>query len=549
VVVTEGVFAPPQVKTGQKFQLSFTLRETAGASTQFEEIALAIVRTDGSHVYDVVKKTNVLVGPFQTWHLSDTTAIYTTNPPGTYMAVARGRSPGGSWYNFPSQGGTNPRAFNVVTQGTFAAIIPAVIVSPFTVEQGQRPQITATIRNTATSDTQWGGYATFWVKSTIRKDGAVIKQERWLESFAPSETRTGFNVTPDYTTTIPGAYEVTYQVFSGDDVHHYATRQVRFMVAQSNPVSASCDIPPEPNHRQSYTSFWRAPYGFAGATPWLNVLHDTRQAGSSTVEIDHILLWARMDGVPQVVSANYYTDGRYGGELRARSPWYGGSHESLPGQVVNGVLVLQPGTRPDRVWHPYLESWPDLRVDISRADSVWIEARVRIQGPALVQAGLDYWQSVGYAGNRNVEAAVTDWMCARNEWRTLTLGRGTEVSGAIQLATSPAGSAYQVGKPVTATFTLRNSDNEGVSLSEVGIETRLIVSGNGYCDPSIDQWLAAFPWKTGLTLAPGETTQHTGTWTPDRPGTYCLTVVEKRAGVSTYQKTYLHNTRQLITVQ
>lgn len=304
--------------------------------------------------------------------------------------------------------------------------------------------------------------------------------------------------------------------------------------------------PAESNHHQSYTAFWRAPFGFKGATPWLSAVQKAGSTAGSTVEIDYIRLWARINGVAQIVARNEYTDAKAAGELRLRNPWYGGSWRSMPVQITNGALVIHPSSSPNDVWHPYLESWPDLRADISGADSVWMEARVRVQGPALVQGGLDAWKNLDYAANRVYEVGATDWVCASGDWQTLRMTRGTEVVGSIQVS-APQGLA--VGKPVTAAFTLGNFDDDAVLLSDVGVDVRVKNSSDPYCDPDISSTPAyAYTFATQVQLAPGQTRAHSATWTPSAPGTYCLQVVEKRPSNPYYQRTYSSVGSQVIVI-
>ncbi|HEX7243060.1 MAG TPA: hypothetical protein VF263_22445 [Longimicrobiaceae bacterium] len=277
------------------------------------------------------------------------------------------------------------------------------------------------------------------------------------------------------------------------------------------------------------------------------MLHDQRRSESSTVEIDYIKLWARIDGIARPIRENNYDDGKFGGQLCGRSPWHSGPCRQIPGQVVNGVLVVRPSDYPNNVLHPYLETWPVDRNPLDRADSVWIEARVRITGPALVHAGIDYWQSLDYpAGDRSEEAAVTDWVCSTGDWQILKLGRSTEVVGEIEVSgEAPIGPGrYRVGTPLTATFTVGNFDDNTVELAEIGVETRLMAPNDVFCDPKMSpDRRDAFGWMTKLALSPGESRRHSAMWVPTQPGRYCLVVVEKRDNEPYYRRTYLSRHR------
>ena len=510
--VSEGVHAPPQVAPGQDFQMSFSLRNPAASPVQFAELALAVLRPDGTHLYDAGRWTNTTVPAGGTWSGSTISAVYSTVPVGTYAAIARGRLPGGAWFNFSAAGGTNPESFAVVTGGAFAAVVGGVNVYPSSLPPGRRPYISATVRNTSTSNTQWQGHATFRIQATVQRNGVLIKQQEWsAEPFAYNETRSGFAVAPDFDNSVTGEYQVEYRILTGDGVHLLTARRESFWIEPA-PVQAACTAPAGATHRMSYMSFYTPPYGFKGATPWLTVVHNGQQAGTSMVEIDFIRLWGRMGGVDQVLSANEYNDGVFGGQLAARSPWYGTPTAPMPGTISNGVLVIRPSDYPDRVWHPYLELFP--RRDITLASNVRFEVRYRITGPALVQAGLDYWQYVDGrkddpAKSRNEEAAATDWNCTTGVWQTAVIERSTEVSAGITVTTVPAGQTMRAGVPLRASFSVKNFDDDTVRLAQIGVEVRRVINGDPHCDPWVSQHVSAFGWvTTPVALAPGSTLSH-----------------------------------------
>lgn len=534
VGVSEGIYAPPQVKPGQQFQLSFTLRNTGSLPGRYAEVALAILRPDGAHLYDAGHWSSIAVFAGGTWSGNVVTSLSAGLPPGTYRAVVRGRAAGGNWFDFPTQGASNPLYFTVTAGAAFAAVISSVNVYPSSVVPGVRPRITALIRNTSTSDTPWQGHATFIIRASIRRSGTLVKQQEWTsQPFAYNQSRTGFEVRADFKTSTPGVYEVEYRVLTGDAAHLLAVRRERFSVESAVP-QAVCTPPNEGLHDVSYRSFSRAPYGFRGATPWLVAMHDAAHPGAeSRIEIDFIRLWGRVSSVDRVISSNEYEDGRFGGELLLRDSTLGATGEGLPGTIVDGVLVIRPSDRKDRVWHPYLDLLP--RADISGYTEVRLEIRYRITGPALLQAGLDYWKYVdGTSGHvvadkrRLEEAAVTDWKCTSGAWQTARLERSTEATS-LSVVPAQAGQTVRAGVPLRATFSIRNFDDDSIHLRQIGVEVRRVVTRDPYCDWKVSPLQPAFPWRaTSLALAPGATFTHSSEWTPTTPGTYCLTVVEKR---------------------
>jgi hypothetical protein len=551
VVVAEGIHIPNPVKRGQLFQASFGLRNTGSTTVRLAEVTLVVVKPDGSDAFPMVRATNVDVGPGGRWFASAIDSVGRVHPTGGYTAVVRGRLPGGELVELPvrdAQNGVNPASFSVVTSAVFGAVIPFVSVGPSTVVVGQTPQINATIRNTSTSSTQWGGAATFIITATLSRGSAVLARKEWAgESFGYDETRTGFAFPLDSVSLASGKYTVSYRVYSGDRARLFAIREAEFWVADAAPATGTCQVPPEVRHKKSYLAFWRAPYGFPGATPWLNVLHDTRGTGESKVEIDYIRLWARIGGVSRVMASNEYNNDSVGGELRLRYDWFKGTPEHMPREVVNGVLILRPGTRSGRVWHPYLAALP--RANIASADSVWTEVRLRISGPALVQVGLDYWQHLDQ-NIRNEEAAATDWICAPGAWHTVTLEPSTEVAGTIQFRAAD-GSSFRVGSPITGIFTVRNRDDDTVRLAEIGLETRRLTLAHRLCDHEYNGRVDAFAWdRQNVVLPPNATVRDTADWIPADTGSYCVTVVERREGYGDdgYRRTRLRPLHQIIKV-
>jgi hypothetical protein len=115
VSVWQGVYVTPDpVVIETSFTVDFTLREVDGDYQTFEAIAVAILRGDGSYLFDLATYHDVTIGPNETWSRSPSGQIF-GNPPGTYQAMIRGKLPGGSWFDFSTTGGgVNPRAFTVV---------------------------------------------------------------------------------------------------------------------------------------------------------------------------------------------------------------------------------------------------------------------------------------------------------------------------------------------------------------------------------------------------------------------------------------------------
>ena len=187
-------------------------------------------------------------------------------------------------------------------------------------------------------------------------------------------------------------------------------------------------IPPEVPVREARCDHPTPPNGFLAAVGWMQSIHDDRLDGRSKVEVDWMRLHVTLDDGTKVVlksddfSAATSPMTYYG--LYQRIPWYAGDKlENMPWTIDNGCLVLKPSNRPDRIFH----WWNTSRTLVSHGVCrVWFEARVRITGPALVQAGVDYWKdlTIGYGGFdvNNTEAGVSDWYFESPEWQTIRVG-------------------------------------------------------------------------------------------------------------------------------
>ncbi len=131
------VVSPAVVTLGQDFTINFTLSEIQGAAITYEQIVIAILNPDGSHLFDIPERfSNIRLNANASWSGTVAGNIFDTNPPGNYSAVVRGKVAGGNWFDFEAVA----PAINPVP---FAAVIP----------QGAITQITKTSEHTL--DATW----------------------------------------------------------------------------------------------------------------------------------------------------------------------------------------------------------------------------------------------------------------------------------------------------------------------------------------------------------------------------------------------------------
>jgi len=154
---------------------------------------------------------------------------------------------------------------------------------------------------------------------------------------------------------------------------------------------------------------------------WGVAIADTRVAEyqHGTVEIAHARLTCRVDGRDIILNDD---SGSVRGGLYRRNPWFGtDSHEAMPVKYsANRSVILEVGTRPNRVWHFWAAS-PRQTFPAGKLEGCTVTMRVRISAGALLQVGFDYWQdaTVGYGlGGNNQEAGAGDWYLPSDEWQT-----------------------------------------------------------------------------------------------------------------------------------
>ena len=84
--------------------------------------------------------------------------------------------------------------------------------------------------------------------------------------------------------------------------------------------------------------------------------------------------------------------------------------------IQNGYLTFNPMTVPDKVWH----WWGNVRTQINPDNyiSYKVESRIRLTGPVLVSAGLDFYTTS--SSDSPNEAGSGNWYHSNsNEWQTI----------------------------------------------------------------------------------------------------------------------------------
>lgn len=186
-------------------------------------------------------------------------------------------------------------------------------------------------------------------------------------------------------------------------------------------------IPNEVAHKEGYVKYTGISEDYKAGVAWMQTIHNNEKEGNSKVEVDWLKLYARVKGKDIVISYDDFDIEKVCGGLFTRIPWYGIKEEigeAMPSSFNNGILILKPYERPNKVWHLWNCNRALFPVETT---NIWMEARVRISGPALVQFGIDYWKDLnspdrGISVN-NVEAAVSNWYFEDDNWQVISVSK------------------------------------------------------------------------------------------------------------------------------
>ena len=147
------------------------------------------------------------------------------------------------------------------------------------------------------------------------------------------------------------------------------------------------------------------PSGWSSAGAWIHLLHDSRLPGPSSVDVEFVELYAGTgaSSVPLAIESPTMGTGLDWLKTVVRVPWYS-SYADQPFNSAQPTVTFLPGADPTRFLHT-----GGLRATAFPPGMThcWMRARVHITGPALVQGGIDYWNSP--SGSSNVRAGASDW--------------------------------------------------------------------------------------------------------------------------------------------
>jgi hypothetical protein len=172
------------------------------------------------------------------------------------------------------------------------------------------------------------------------------------------------------------------------------------------------------------------PYGWTTVAPWMVAVHNQNLGSTSQVQVKDFEIYSvSYAGVTTLLaSANYgpqgfnSTDKEEGGLYSKYPTWFkSDTHARMAASVIDGVLVFNPSTEPDKIWH----WWTKRALIPSDCYQIIVTAKVLLSGGACVQAGADWWKGYDLQWNglnvNNTEVMASNWYFSSPTWQTITI--------------------------------------------------------------------------------------------------------------------------------
>jgi hypothetical protein len=208
-------------------------------------------------------------------------------------------------------------------------------------------------------------------------------------------------------------------------------------VKYSRATSVSClDKVPNEQAQELRTAnyiFPSPPNGFNAVLGWANVVIGKSQFGTEgNVTVKTIELWEVTKGIRRLVT-NKITcpqctlpQDKVFGFLVPKHLWMVRSAWDKENQgqefTVNadGSVGIPAELHPDHIYHFWHTDWP--RPNALSNSQYYLRAIVEVSGNAMIQVGFDYYGSPDSLGYSNIEAANSDWYCAKPGWQEVIAG-------------------------------------------------------------------------------------------------------------------------------
>lgn len=155
--------------------------------------------------------------------------------------------------------------------------------------------------------------------------------------------------------------------------------------------------------------------------PWFQVLHDYRYPDSvSKIEVDYFELYYRIGNENKLMIREDYSDGfdqTSEGGLYSRYPFLSScndGHTQMPANCPNGVLTFYPSDNKNKLYH----FWLQPGINRVSNDRYYLIAKLKITGPASIQAGIDFTPD-GTSAINHIELGASNWYFESSDWQYL----------------------------------------------------------------------------------------------------------------------------------
>lgn len=189
-------------------------------------------------------------------------------------------------------------------------------------------------------------------------------------------------------------------------------------------VFVPADVPP--GLRSGHVVYSLPPQGWSSAVAWLHTIYDQRYAPApSSVQVDWMRLYAVVNGgasVQLVGETAPHPSSVAWADTYARSPWFGQPYAPAGIALGGDIVTATPDADVARLIILGTDRVPSGTIPAA-ATHLRLEARIRITGHAIAQAGIDFWVDGGAPPNgaNNRLGGVTDWLGESGQWQVIIL--------------------------------------------------------------------------------------------------------------------------------
>ncbi|MFZ2949155.1 MAG: PKD domain-containing protein [Desulfuromonadaceae bacterium] len=238
------------------------------------------------------------------------------------------------------------------------------------------------------------------------------------------------NVKPTFTADVAGAYVLQLTVSDGTVTSTASTVTINAVTACESKIPSE-----QPASVRREVTIYSSPpvlgdpsVQYGGVMGWVNATVGTGGT-TGTVTVSNLQLWENQNGIKKVLTdkiicplcdpvdrvAGYSLDKTF---WQDKSVWANKVNEGTKFLTSGQSVIVPVATLPNDVYHFWHIDWPR---PLAKANATYyITADVLVEGDAMVQIGIDFYQTIW--APTNVEAAVSNWACSSADVQTIKAG-------------------------------------------------------------------------------------------------------------------------------